>query len=327
MELQPVIPFEPLAASELPQGGEWVAQIKWDGVRMLSYCDGRSARLINRRLHDRTLQYPEFADPTAFCSSSSFILDGELIAFDEARPSFQEVMRRDSPRTQASIAAAVSRVPVTYMIFDVLYAEGRWVTDLPLSRRQRLLEDIVLESERVQLCRNFVDASALLELMRARSMEGVVCKNLNSAYAIGQKDGRWRKLKLTRDLYAAIGGVTYNGPTVNALLLGLFDGNGKLHYIGHAGTGKLSRTDWRRLTEQVAPLAVDEMPFANRPDRHQDAVWLAPRLAAKVQFLNWTRGGTMRHPSIQALLPERYLAECVAEQTGADPQMEPTGKR
>jgi len=318
MKLEPVIPFEPIAVTGLPQGDDWVAQIKWDGVRMLSYFDGREARLINRRRNDHTPQYPEFADPTVYCSSSSFILDGEFIAFDKARPSFQEVMKRDGLRTQSGIAAALPRVPVTYMIFDVLYSGGKWVVDLPLEHRQSLLEKIVVPNERVQLCRNFHDSAGLLELMKARGMEGVVCKKLGEAYGIGKKDGRWRKLKLTRDLYAAVGGVTYNGPTVNSLLLGLFDGTEKLRYIGYAGTGKLSREDWRALTERIPSLAVREMPFASRPDREKGVTWVRPHLVAKVQFLNWTQGGTMRQSSIQALLPERYLAECVVGQNGAD---------
>ncbi|MFB9278569.1 DNA ligase [Cohnella cellulosilytica] len=318
MELEPVIPFEPIAVTEWPREDGWIAQIKWDGVRMLSYFDGREARLINRRRNDRTPQYPEFADPAAFCSASSFILDGEFIAFDEARPSFQEVMRRDGLRTQTGIAAAVPRVPVTYMIFDVLYLEGRWTTDLPLAQRQRLLENVVVPGERVQVCRNFDDPSTLLAQMRALRMEGIVCKSLDSVYGIGQKDSRWRKLKLTHDLYAAVGGVTYNGPRVNSLLLGLFDGDGGLHYIGYAGTGKLSQEDWRRLTERIPALAVERMPFAGRPDRDKDVTWVRPHLVAKVQFLNWTQGGTMRQPSIQALLPERYLAECGVGQIGAE---------
>jgi len=317
MDLKPVVPFEPIAAGAFPQGNEWIAQIKWDGVRMLSYFDGRSARLINRRRNDRTMQYPEFADPTEYCSASSFILDGEFIAFDEARPSFHEIMRRDSLRTQAGIFSSVSKIPVSYMVFDVLYSDGHWRTDRPLRERQKLLEDIIAQSDRVQICRNFDDPAALFELMKARRMEGIVCKSLDSAYGLGRKDGRWRKLKTSMDLYAAVGGVTFNGPTVNSLLLGLFDEKGSLYFIGYAGAGKLKQEEWRKLTERIPDLTVSEVPFSERPERNKDVVWVKPRLVAKVRFMNWTEGRTMRQPSIQALLPERFLGECVVGQIGA----------
>ena len=314
MRLTPVKPFEPVSVDRLPSGGEWIAQVKWDGVRMLSYFDGKEARLINRRLNDRTLQYPEFADPTAYCSGSSFILDGEFIAFDENRPSFREIMKRDSLRRSSLIGAAVPRIPVTYMIFDVLYANGDWVTDRPLFRRQALLEEIVRPNERVQLCRNFTDADALFELMGSRRMEGVVCKDLNAAYGIGRKDDRWRKRKIARDLYAAVGGVTYNGNTVNSLLLGVYDESGGFRYIGHAGTGKLKREDWRRLTERIPPIASATMPFSGRPERYKDATWVVPRIVVRVQYMEWTAGGTMRQPSIQAIMTEDLLPSCTIGQ-------------
>lgn len=74
--LKPIIPFEPITVNQIPTGDNWVAQIKWDGVRILTYCEGGEVRLINRRQNDRTMQYPELQDAKAYCSASSFILDG-----------------------------------------------------------------------------------------------------------------------------------------------------------------------------------------------------------------------------------------------------------
>ncbi|TVY01108.1 RNA ligase family protein [Cohnella terricola] len=314
MNLSPVIPFEPISVPSFPQGDNWIAQIKWDGVRMLIYFDGRETRLINRRLNDRTAQYPEFGDPSTYCASSSFILDGEMIAFDENKPSFHEVMRRDGVRKETNIRIAISQVPVTYMIFDVLYADGIWLTNEPLGERQKRLSDMIVPCERVQVCQNFADAPKLFELMKAHRMEGIVCKSLDSAYSIGKKDNRWQKIKITRDLIAAVGGVTYNGKLVNSLLLGLYDEEGKWHYIGNAGTGKMSQEEWRRLTDRIPSIASVDMPFSHKPDKHKDAVWVIPTIVAKVSFLEWTPGGTMRQPSIQALLPPTSLSECSLKQ-------------
>nr|WP_221626749.1 RNA ligase family protein [Cohnella lubricantis] len=312
--MTPLVPFEPIVCDRGPDGGNWIAQIKWDGVRMLAYHDGKETRLINRKRNDRTMQYPEFQRTQDYCSASSFILDGEMIAFDANKPSFHEVMRRDGLRRSGSIETAVRTIPVVYMIFDILYLDGQWVMDRPLTDRQRLLEQAVLPGSHAQLTANFPDGDALFAAMKERGMEGVVYKDLTSLYTPDAKDGRWRKRKITRDLYAVVGGVTYRDGTVNALLLGLYAPSGQLHYIGHAGTGKLSHAEWGELTRTVAGLRAAASPFANVPSRNRDAVWVEPRLVVKVNYLEWTEGGTMRQPSIQAVTEAVASADCGMDQ-------------
>lgn len=308
MELQAISPFEPIHAAQVPQGSNWVAQVKWDGVRMLTYYDGRQIRLINRNLNDRTLQYPELHEPRLFSAASSFILDGELIAFNQTRPSFHEIMRRDRMQKKPSIELAVNQVPVTYMVFDILFYDGRWTTEQTLAERQALLERILIPQKNIQLVQNFADATGLLNVMKQHQMEGIVVKDLDSTYLINGKDKRWQKLKIFHDLYAVVGGVTFRHNVVNALMLGLYEGD-RLIYIGHAGTGKLSSADWRELTERIKPLIRSDKPFANEPERSKEAVWLKPEIAVKVQFMEWTTGRTMRHPSIQAFV-SLPLSEC-----------------
>ena len=144
-------------------------------------------------------------------------------------------------------------------------------------------------------------------------MEGVVYKDLGSTYSINGKDGRWRKRKVLQDLNAVVGGVTYRDMTVNALLLGIYANDGELIYIGHAGTGKLTQKDWALLTEKANDLQISRNPFKNEPERSRDAVWLKPELTVKVEFLELTPGGTMRHPSIQAIV-DMDKSECTVDQ-------------
>jgi bifunctional non-homologous end joining protein LigD len=302
MNLKPVKPFEPVQADGMPTGDGWIAQVKWDGVRMLTYFDGTETRLINRRLHDRTRQYPELADTSVWCSASSFVLDGEVIALRNGKPSFYKIMTRDNLRHEAAIRQAAGREPVTYMIFDLLYLNGEWLTSRPLRERQERLAEIVRPRGNVQLVDNVTDGEHLLAVMKQFGMEGIVCKELSSTYVPGGKDGRWRKVKLMRDVVAAVGGVTLRNGIVNSLLLGLYAEDGRFMYIGHAGTGKLGRADWRKLTGRLLPLALPRRPFANEPQRAEGAVWVRPEIAVKVQFLEWTPQGTMRHPSIQAIV-------------------------
>lgn len=275
---------------------------------MLAYYEGKTLRLVNRKLNDRTRQYPELSDPRRYCSAASFILDGEMIAFDHQRPSFPEIMKRDSLRKEQSIDRAVKQIPVVYMVYDILYCNGSWVTEQKLVDRQKLLKEVLVPSETVQLVQNYYDPEMLLKIMKQHQMEGIVCKDLDSTYAIDGKDSRWQKTKLYTDLHAVIGGVTFRGQTVNALLLGVYH-QGQLRYIGHAGTGKLKAADWQELTARIRPLVVADRPFANVPERSQDAIWVKPVFGVKVQFLEWTPGGTMRQPSIQAFV-DTPAAEC-----------------
>ncbi|WP_018750999.1 RNA ligase family protein [Paenibacillus sanguinis] len=299
MRLEPIVPFEPIRSRAIPWGKAWIAQVKWDGVRMLVYYTDGEARLFNRQGRDRTLQYPEFTEVPAYCKASSVILDGEMIALADGKPSFHEIMRRDSLRQEREIRFAVGRIAAIYMVFDVLYYNGKWMNDKTLAERQHLLQQIIIPSDRVQGVPSLTEGERLFAVMKERGWEGIVCKRLDSTYAIGGKDARWQKIKLTHDLYAAVGGVTYRDGMVNAVMLGLYDQEGKFLYIGHAGSGKWKVQDWRDLTEHIQPLIIPARPFHNVPERVKGAVWIQPALTLKVQFLEWTPGGTMRQPIIQ----------------------------
>ncbi|MCR2804958.1 ATP-dependent DNA ligase [Paenibacillus soyae] len=313
MVLKPVYPFEPISTTTTPAGQQWIAQIKWDGVRVLLYADGNETKLVNRRLNERTTQYPELLDSSSFCKADSVILDGEIIAFDQNKPSFYEVMKRDRMKVPQKIKVASVRNPVTYMVFDILFYNGEWVTGKPLSERQALLEDIIVPRPNLQLAQNFPDGSALFELMKQYKMEGIVYKDLSSTYMINGKDGRWRKRKVFQDLVAVVGGVTFRDRIVNVLLLGIYAEDGSLIYIGHAGTGRLTQKDWAALTDNTKELQQAEKPFANEPERSKEAVWVRPALTVKVEFLELTPGGTMRHPSIQAIV-DADAKECTVAQ-------------
>lgn len=300
MKLQPIIPFEPILATQLPTGDQWIAQIKWDGVRMLSYYDGSTARLINRRGNERTVQYPELTDITAYCKANSVILDGEIIALKDGKPSFHEVMRRDSLKNSSTITVVKHQVPVIYMVFDILYHNGQSTMDQPLFSRQQLLNDILLPHPHVQIVPSYIHPDELFAAAQVQRLEGIVCKDIHSTYAPGGKDKRWQKRKIISDITAVAGGVTFRDGIVNALLLGLYDPQGNLHYIGHAGPGKLTMQDKRTLTAQAHILALDHSPFAAAPQRGKNAFWIKPELVFKVHFLEWNTSGTLRQPIIQA---------------------------
>lgn len=300
--MEPVIPFEPVLTDIIPSGEQWIAQVKWDGVRILTYYDGSSVRLFNRKLNERTDQYPELQSMERFCSASSVILDGEMIALSGGKPSFYEIMRRDGIRKLDNLNKARRETPVTYMIFDVLFVNGEWVIQRTLQERQALLHKLITPQPDVQLVENFPDGEHLFQAIKAQGLEGIVCKNLTSTYQIDGKDDRWQKRKNYRDLNAVIGGFTLRDGVVNSILLGLYDHEGLFWYIGHAGTGRLTQQDWRDLTMTLKPLIIQKRPFINKPERNTEAFWVQPQFTAKVQFAEWTPHRTLRQPSIQAFV-------------------------
>ncbi|WP_071394528.1 DNA ligase D [Bacillus tuaregi] len=301
MDLKPIIPFEPVSSEKIPSGKEWISQIKWDGVRILTYYDGNEIQLFNRKLRERTLHFPEITAITDYFKGKSVIFDGEVIALDEkGNPSFHQVMRRDGLRKMNRIPLVKHEVPIFYMIFDILYYNGSWIHDRPLKERLSILHDCVRPHAHVQLVPSQEDTVALWKVAKEHHLEGIVCKNLNSSYTIDGKDASWQKVKNYQDTIAVIAGVTYRAEVVNSVLLGLYDHVGHLWYIGHCGTGKMSRKDWQELTNQVEAMKLADKPFYNEPERIKDAIWVRPELTVKVQYIEWPEGKTLRQPSIQA---------------------------
>ncbi|WP_445491103.1 ATP-dependent DNA ligase [Niallia sp. 03133] len=299
--MQPITPFEPIGTDIIPVGDNWIGQVKWDGTRILTYSSVKSVRLFNRKLNERTKQYPELLIPSKYTQAKSIILDGEIIALKEGKPSFYEVMKRDKIKNIEKNERIIQNIPITYMVFDILYLDGKWLTKYPLVERQRFLKEIMIPNEHIQIVESFTDKEGLFQACMKSDLEGVVFKDLNSTYLIKGKDSRWQKKKKQHDLVAVVGGVSYKNSMVNSLNLGLFNEIGHLVYIGSVGTGKLTRKDWMDLTTAIKPLITEKTPFINFIDKG-NIVWLNPMLTVKVTFLEWIEGQILRHPVIEAFV-------------------------
>ncbi|WP_316572256.1 non-homologous end-joining DNA ligase [Neobacillus sp. YIM B06451] len=307
--------MEPASSLTIPSGEEWIAQVKWDGVRVLTYADEGGVRLYNRKKNERTMHYPEITNIGKYCGSRSVILDGEVISLGEnGKPSFQQVMRRDGLRNMDRIRGAAETVPIIYMIFDIVYLNGEWINDKPLHERTELLSSIITPNQHIQLVPSVSQTEGLFIAIKEQGMEGIVLKRTDSPYAIGKKRDDWLKVKNFQDVIAVIGGFTLRHNTVNSILLGLYDSKGKLHYVGHTGTGKMTVGDWKELTKELKELETESLPFEKIPQRHADAIWVRPEKTVKIKFAEWTEGGALRQPSIEGFIeypPEECLLEKV----------------
>lgn len=315
INLEPILPMEPVSSNTIPAGEEWIAQVKWDGVRVLTYADDGGVQLFNRKKNERTLHYPEISNISEYCSSRSVILDGEVISLGEnGKPSFQRVMRRDGLRNIDRIRRAAETVPIIYMIFDIIYLNGVWIDDKSFHERNEILSSIITPNKHIQLVPSIDQTQSLFNAVKEQEMEGIVLKRMDSLYAIGKKREDWLKVKNFQDIIAVIGGFTLRHNTVNSILLGLYDSKGRLHYVGHTGTGKMTVSDWRELTKELKEIVTEHLPFNKIPQRHADAVWVQPQMTVKIKFAEWTEGGALRQPSIEGFIefpPEECLLERV----------------
>lgn len=309
--MKPIKPFEPILTDAIPKGDQWIAQVKWDGTRIITYYNGEKTQLFNRKKNERTKQYPELLPPSSYIKTKNCILDGEVIAFQDGKPSFYEVMKRDRVRNLDRVNQLQQEIPITYMIFDILFADDQWLLDKSLQERQQILEESIIENEVVRLVESFSDTEGLFKVCEEHQLEGIVCKDLESTYVIDGKDSRWRKRKKEQDIIAVVGGVTLKNKTVHSLHLGLFDKIGNLIYIGSAGSGKLTAKDWIAITKAIEAIIIKDNPFSN-PIEVKDGIWLRPALTVKISFLEWTDGRTLRHPVIESFVTVP-IEECKLE--------------
>ena len=287
--------MEPVSRKEPPGSAAYIYQIKWDGVRILALVEQHRVFLKNRKGNPRTEQYPELQELAGLVRARSAILDGEVVALAEGKPSFARVIQRDFCRREQAIRALRRRIPCTYCLFDLLYLDGEDLTGKPLEERQRLLAEVVAAAPPVYLNENFPDGEILYREIVKAELEGMVAKKKGSPYRCGQKSPDWLKIKPRRRQLCVVGGLTISGGAVGALLLGAYR-DGELLYIGRAGSG-LKREELLLLRD-YARQAEAAQPYFSNPPRGRDLLWLEPRLTVQVEFAEWTADLRLRAPVV-----------------------------
>ncbi|HEV7585808.1 MAG TPA: DNA ligase D [Solirubrobacteraceae bacterium] len=315
---------------ELPADqSNWAFEVKWDGVRAIAYSQPGELRLESRNLKDITDSYPELARLNRALSSHSAVLDGEIVAFDqEGRPSFGALQPRMHVGSRAQAKRLAAATPVTYVIFDLLWLDGHSLMGLPYTDRRERLAELQLSGERWQTPEHVIgEGSALLEVTRRQDLEGIVAKRLSSTYQPGARTRDWIKVKSFGRQEFVIGGwLPGKGrrrDSIGALLLGVYEPDGRLRYVGRVGTG-FGEKELERLAALLSPLQRDGSPFDAGEKPPREAVFVEPRLVAEVEFREWTRGGNLRQPSYKGLREDKRAEEVVREdRKGAVPGEEP----
>jgi bifunctional non-homologous end joining protein LigD len=300
--------LEPMLARTGPlppdDDGAWAYEIKWDGVRAIAFIQGGRLRLQARSGRDVTARYPELRPLAEALGAREVILDGEVVAFDGTRPSFQKLQSRMHLTSEHAVRRLARDDPVHYIAFDLLYLDGRSLLDLRYDERRALLAELELSGPTWQAPAHHVgDGAALLELTRAQHLEGVIAKRLDCPYTPGKRTSAWVKVKNIGSTDVVIGGWLPGeggrSGRLGALVIGIPDEDGVLRYAGRIGTG-FTEAELIRLGGILDSLASTESPFVGRQPPKLTR-FVEPSLVARVEFTERTNAGTLRQPSYKGL--------------------------
>ncbi|MFC9952234.1 ATP-dependent DNA ligase [Streptomyces prasinus] len=267
---RPVLPMLAHSASSVAGAveklGAAAVEEKLDGIRVQVHRDGDTVRVHTRTLDDITDRLPEVTAAARALRGERFILDGEVVSFDEeGRPrSFQETAARVGSR--ADVAAAARKVPVSPVFFDVLSVDGRDLLDLPFAERHAELARLVPQPMRVRRAvvsgpDDLGAAEAFLAETLGRGHEGVVVKGLDAPYSAGRRGASWLKVKPVHTLdlvvLAAEWGSGRRTGKLSNLHLGARTADGGFAMLGKTFKG-MTDTMLAWQTERLRELAVDE---------------------------------------------------------------------
>jgi bifunctional non-homologous end joining protein LigD len=293
-----------------PEGDRWLHELKHDGYRMLARLEQRRAQLLSRNARDWTQSFPDVAAAVARLPAEQAILDGEVtVLLPDGTSSFQALQNFMSGTAGGRLA---------YMIFDLLYLDGRDLTGARLEDRKAALARLLASANDKAAVLRYSDhvvgsGAEFLEQACRLGLEGIVSKRRDAPYR-GTRGGDWLKIKCLAQQEIVIGGYTEPEGSrvgIGALLGGVYE-DGRLVYVGKIGTGFDTRT-LRDLKARLTQLEQKTNPFAARPPGSARAHWVKPELVAQVKFSEWTSDGKLRQPAFQGLRTDKPATAVVRE--------------
>lgn len=291
---------------------KWLFELKWDGYRALVRIEGDgSVAIASRNGKDFTAKFPELGALADAFAERPLIVDGEIVVLDDdGRPSFGALQERLDRFGRAN----PHKQPVTFVVFDVLYGNGRDLREEPLEKRKAALAAMLTGRGPVMYSKHVVaDGTALYDVAKSRDLEGIVGKLRASTY-VEKRSRAWVKIKAQQRQEVAIAGWTEargSRKHFGALLAGVYE-DGKLVYAGSVGTG-FDAKKLAAIAKVLAPLERATSPFAKVPKTDTPAHWVTPTLVAEVTFTEWTRDGNLRHPVFVALRSDKAARDIARE--------------
>ncbi len=298
-------PMKPRLLEKPPTAGDWMYELKFDGIRAIAVKIDKKVSLLSRNENELARRFPEIVEAIKNLPARECVIDGEVVALDdEGRSSFQLLQ---------ALELEGRKSPVRFYVFDLLQLDGKSLINLPLGQRKELL---------AKLCEGVADpirfsgeigsdATKLLAEVKRRGLEGLIGKHRNSLYEPGRRSGAWIKLKCVNEQEFVIGGYTPpqgSRKYFGAILVGYYRDK-KLFFAGKVGTGFTAKS-LSMLHETFEAEERDDCPFVDLPSRITPSMmrkmhWVNPIFVAQIKFSEWTRDGRLRQPVFLGLREDK----------------------
>ena len=316
--------IEPMKArlvDEPPKHGDWLYELKFDGIRAMATKNDRKVSLVSRNGNKLDGRFPEIVEAVKNLRVREYVIDGEVVALDEdGRSSFQLLQGLEMEGRKA---------PLRFYVFDLLQLDGKTLLGLPLEQRKQVL---------AKICENVGDpirysgeisgdVKSLLAEVKRRGLEGLIGKQRNSVYEPGRRSGTWIKLKCVNEQEFVIGGYTPPAGSrkyFGAILVGYYE-IGKLRFAGKVGSG-FTEKSLSMLHKKFREEEHDDCPFVDLPSKQggewvqgitpsmmKKMHWVNPKFVAEIKFAEWTRDQKLRQPVFLAMREDKAATEVKRE--------------
>lgn len=324
----PLPPMEAKRADAIPEGEGWLFEPKWDGFRAIAFRSNDKVLLQSKAGQPLARYFPEVVAQLLRIPLQSFVLDGEIVVPVNGRLSFDDLLLRVHP-AESRIKKLSTEIPAQYFAFDLLAssAKGDSLLSTPLKQRRKALEAFF---EKVPAGSSVKLSPATTSRKTAEKwfndfgnlgLDGVMAKRLEEPYRSGEREGMV-KVKHFKTADCVVGGFRYatGSKDIGSLLLGLYDEEGHLVFIGH--TSSFNKEEKRNLKGIVEPLK-GANPFSVRvpggPSRwsnERTGEWEAvhPRLVCEVEY-DYFSQMRFRHGSrFVRWRPDKKAKSCTMDQ-------------
>jgi bifunctional non-homologous end joining protein LigD len=285
--------------NSIPETGEWLYEVKYDGYRIIAFVENNKATLLSRNKNDVTGKFSVIASSLVkLASGRAMVLDGEMAITDaEGKTDFQALQ---------NYLRKPDKNNLTYIVFDLLALDGEDLRREKLIDRKKKLDKLMENAPVNIICSKYIEGNGAESFCAACKLhlEGIVGKKADSVYS-GTRNGDWIKLKCENRQEFVIGGLTKSAKKqrdISSVMLGLYDGK-NLIYCGRAGTG-FNSLNVKELGVKTEKLIRKTSPFygdADIKEKDEEITWLEPKLVAEIKFAEWTDKRLLRQASYKGL--------------------------